>query len=44
MDTVEILQPLANLGAEAGHQQRMGAEILEEIVLDRHALDLHDLE
>ena len=37
------LQPLADLGAEAGHQQGMGAEIVEEIVFDRSALDLHDL-
>ena len=36
-------QPLADLGAKASHQQRVRAEVLEEIVFDGHALDLHDL-
>ena len=37
------VQPLADLRAEARHQQRMRAEVLEEVVGDRDAVDLHDV-
>ena len=34
--------PLAHPRAEAGHQHRVGAEVVEEVAVDRHVLGAHD--
>jgi hypothetical protein len=33
---------LPDPGAELGHQQGVGTEVVEEMTVDRHVLDAHD--
>ena len=34
--------PLPHPGAELGHHQRVGTQVVEEVRIDRHPLDVHD--
>ena len=35
--------PLPDPGAEMGHHQRVGAQVVEEVAVRRHLLDVHDV-
>ena len=37
-----LLEPSSDLRAEPRHQQRVSAEVVEEVILNRNAIDLHD--